>query len=416
MMPVQILGIWFRGLFSFAALGLAAYLLYRGFEEVRDHPDPPPDRPELAGVADGTDTDARGEEGEHRARVMAYFIGGGTLLALSLLGGPGLVPLLLARGGGAGPEVSDGETHRLARPDGSELHVVIDGPPDAPTIVLTHGWGANRDEWLELRHHLAGRFRLIMWDLPGLGRSKRPDNRDYRLETLAGHLDAVVELAGGRPVVLLGHSIGGMITLTYCQQFPGAIGPKVAGLVLVHTTYTNPVRTTKNAPLYTALEKPLIVPLLHLTIALSPLVWLMNWMSYLNGTLHLSTARQSFAGRQSREQLERATRFAPHGSPAVLARGMFGMLRYDATASLRSIAVPALVVAGDRDPILLPEASERIRDGIPDSRLETLAPARHMGLMEHHERFAREVAAFVEATAGAAGAGPASRPTSRQPR
>jgi pimeloyl-ACP methyl ester carboxylesterase len=278
--------------------------------------------------------------------------------------------------------------------------VVIDGPPDAPTIVLTHGWGANRDEWLELRHHLAGRFRLIMWDLPGLGRSKRPDNRDYRLETLAGHLDAVVGLAGGRPVVLLGHSIGGMITLTYCREFPEALGPKVAGLVLVHTTYTNPVRTTKHAPLYSALERPLIVPLLHLTIALSPLVWLMNWMAYLNGSTHLSTARQSFAGGQTREQLGRCARFAPHGPPAVLARGMFGMLRYDATAALRSINVPALVVPGDRDPILPPEASERIRDGIPGARLQTLSPARHMGLIEHHERFAREVATFVSSCAG----------------
>ncbi|MBA3575779.1 MAG: cobyrinate a,c-diamide synthase, partial [Pseudonocardiales bacterium] len=71
-------------------------------------------------------------------------------------------------------------------------------------------------------------------------------------------LDAVVALAGNAPVVLLGHSIGGMISLTYCKLFPESVGPRVSGLVLVHTTPTNPVRTTKNAGLYTALQKPVI--------------------------------------------------------------------------------------------------------------------------------------------------------------
>jgi hypothetical protein len=47
--------------------------------------------------------------------------------------------------------------------------------------------------------------------------------------------------------------------LTFCQLFPAALGTRVAGLVLVHTTYTNPVRTTKLAGLTTALERPVIV-------------------------------------------------------------------------------------------------------------------------------------------------------------
>lgn len=69
-----------------------------------------------------------------------------------------------------------------------------------------------------------------------------PEDRDYRLETFAAHLDAVLDLAGGKPAILKGHSIGGMTTLTYCKQYPRNLGTKVAGLVLVHTTYTNPVR------------------------------------------------------------------------------------------------------------------------------------------------------------------------------
>jgi pimeloyl-ACP methyl ester carboxylesterase len=288
-----------------------------------------------------------------------------------------------------------GAVHRLARPDGSELQVEVYGPPDGPPIILTHGWGLNSTVWYYLKRQLTDHFRLIVWDLPGLGLSTRPDNNDYSLENLAGDLEAVLGLAGGRPALLLGHSIGGMITLTFCRLFPEALGARVAGLALVHTTYTNPVRTTKNAALYTALERPLLVPLLHLTIWLSPLAWLMSWLSYLNGTAHLSTRQSGFAGGETWQQLDFATRFQPQASPAVLARGMLGMLRYDATATLSVIGIPTLVVPGDGDPLCLPAASERIARDAPAAQLSPLSPARHMGLIEHNQRFAALVRTFA---------------------
>ena len=180
-----------------------------------------------------------------------------------MLGGPKPAP------GAAADEPRDdrtGEVHRITRPDGSELRVECYGPADAPPIVMTHGWGCDSTEWFYPKKHLAGRFRLILWDEPGLGLSKKPDNNDYRLEKLAADLEAVLAFAGDRPAVLVGHSIGGMITLTFCKLFPESLGRRVAGLVLAHTSYTNPVRTTKMAALYTAIEKPVIIPLLHLTI------------------------------------------------------------------------------------------------------------------------------------------------------
>jgi pimeloyl-ACP methyl ester carboxylesterase len=275
--------------------------------------------------------------------------------------------------------------------------VEVSGPEGAPTLVLTHGWGNDRSEWDELKRALGGRFRLIAWDLPGLGRSSQPANRDYGLEKLAGDLQAVLGLAGERPAVLLGHSIGGMITLTFCRLFPEALGSRVRGLALVQTTYTNPVRTTTLAGLLTALERPLIVPLLRLTIGLAPLVWLMNQLSYLNGSAHLSTIHSGFAGQETWAQVDHFARLGAKAWPAVLARGMFGMLRYDATATLATVPVPTLVVAGDRDPVCRREASERMHQGIPGSQLAVLSPAKHMGLIEHHRTFAERVSQFTRA-------------------
>jgi pimeloyl-ACP methyl ester carboxylesterase len=434
-MPFAIIGIWLRGLLAIALIGLGVYLVREWYEETQVRP-----RPVVVVAGDDRrDTDAP-RDGEARRvvawrpglnRPTAYLAGGLALLAWSALGGLVVMPLLKRLGGNApgskptphgaddpeaqrhqlradevasdpqGREDDDpttdraGTVQRLKRPDGSELQVEVYGPPDAPPIVLTHGWGANSTAWYYVKKHLAGRFRLIVWDLPGLGLSRRPETNDYSLENLARDLDAVVALAGDRPAVLVGHSIGGMITLTYCKLFREALGRRVSGLVLAHSTYTNPVRTTKKADLYTALQKPVIEPLLHLTIWLSPLVWVMNWLSYLNGSAHRSTAQQSFAGTETWGQLNFVARLMPHPSPAVLARGMFGMLAYDATAVLPTIPVPVLIVTGDRDPVTLPEASEHMRGAIPGARLVSLAPARHFGLMEHHGRFGEAIGAFT---------------------
>ena len=115
------------------------------------------------------------------------------------------------------------------RAGGAELHVETSGPADGPPVVLTHGWGLDAGEWCYAREQLARDHRVIAWDLPGLGQSGRPLADDWSLEKLAGDLDAVLALAGDRPAVLAGHSIGGMIVLTHCKLFPASAGRRVAG-------------------------------------------------------------------------------------------------------------------------------------------------------------------------------------------
>ncbi len=333
--------------------------------------------------------------------LLVWSIAGGLIVRAVL----GLASRL--RSGGANAEPAPGpapagQVQRLSRPDGAELHVEVVGPEDAPPIVLTHGWGLNSDEWTYLCRELGDRFRLIRWDLPGLGRSKRPDNGDFRLETLAGHLEAVLGVAGGRPAVLLGHSIGGMIGLTFCRRFATELHGRVAGLVFAETTYINPVRTARYAGLFTAIERPVLVPLLHLTIWLSPLVWLSNILSYFNGSAHSQAKRTGFAGTQSPGQVDFVARFNLQAPPAVLARGMFAMLEFDETATLPTIDAPTVVVVGDRDPVCRPDAGERIAREVPGARLVRLTPARHMGVIEHHAEFARAVAGFAAGVTGVA--------------
>ena len=329
----------------------------------------------------------------------AYLVAGVAMVGLTLVG-RWLVLLLLGRGGLRHPQdaadlPAPSAAERLRRPDGTELHVERFGPPGAPPLVLAHGWGAGAEEWAYLRRALIPRFRLLAFDLRGHGRSGPAPSGDYSPSALAGDLAAVADLAGAGPAVLLGHSAGGMATLDLCRQFPERLGPRVAGLVLVNTTDHDPVRTTTAAGLFTAVRTPLLTPLLWLTVGLWPLWWLSSWVSYANGTAHLAAWLTGFAGRPERGQLDAAARLNTRTSPAVLARGVLGMFRYDARATLATIGVPVLVVTGDRDRVLVPQVSARLQAALPAAELLVLRPAGHMGNWEHHERFAAAVADFA---------------------
>jgi pimeloyl-ACP methyl ester carboxylesterase len=395
MIPTFIFQVWLLGLFS---LGLIGGVVYLGHEwQQRSWAWDPVRLESVFAPSFGANEET------------ALLVGAVLLLLIVLAGGSivkGILRLTSRSKPNDDPRVSPKpvSVQRIRRPDGSELVVEVYGAADGIPIVLTHGWGFHSAEWNYLKRELAVRFRLIVWDEPGLGKSTRPSNRDYSLENLARDLDAVLAVAGEKPAILLGHSIGGMIILTFCRLFPEAIGTRVNGIVLTHTTPTNPIRTTSGAAFLTAIEKPVLVPMMYLTIALSPLLWIMNWLSYRNGSAHLANKRSSFAGTETWEQIEFATRFQPQASPAVIARGMLGMMRYDATDVLPGITVPTLVIAGDRDSTTKPEASERIRAGIPKARLLTLTPAKHLGLIEHHEKYAAAVREFAHAAQAQAAA------------
>lgn len=126
----------------------------------------------------------------------------------------------------------------------------IHGPQNAPTLVLTHGWSLDISAWDYVVGALSQRCRVVTWDLPGLGRSQGPASGDLSLEKMAHDLHAVVQATSpNAPVVLGGHSIGGMITQVYSRLYADQIGSKVQGIALLQTTYVNPLALVSQPPL-----------------------------------------------------------------------------------------------------------------------------------------------------------------------
>jgi pimeloyl-ACP methyl ester carboxylesterase len=122
--------------------------------------------------------------------------------------------------------------------DGVDLHVQFDGRPDAPlTVVLTHGFTARLAEWGPQVEALQGRARFVLWDQRGHGRSGwtrlTSATIDRTAQDLGQVLDAIVPTG---PVVLGGHSLGGMTIMALARRRPELFGDRVAGVFLLATS------------------------------------------------------------------------------------------------------------------------------------------------------------------------------------
>ncbi|MBW3560095.1 MAG: alpha/beta hydrolase [Proteobacteria bacterium] len=379
----------FFGLLSWLILALSGYLLWSGYE--RSDEDAPDVRPGLI------------EEGDEWRMWVGW-----ALLFLSLFG-RFIWPLILAKGNGRNdPPIQRGEGRTIQGADGSQIRLEQFGRADGPAIVLTHGWGLDSTVWRYARKDLGERFKLLVWDLPGLGRSGQPGDGRYTLERFGDDLRAVADAAGG-PVVLVGHSIGGMTSQTLAGLRPEVLGDKVKGIVLVNTTHMRPSKTTFMSGLVDGLY-PVASIFLRLQIPLAPLAWLVKWQSYLSGQAHIATRIGGFGKHVTRGQLEHITRLSTKANPAVEAKGVFAMQGWDITPKLPGVKVPVLVLAGDKDLITKHEAGETIARTIPGARLKTMPGCGHMGFYELPSEYNREIGAFAEEVLGGQADGQARAP------
>lgn len=315
---------------------------------------------------------------------------GGALLTWSLLG-RFVLPLLLAKSGGRPTGPVRGQGQMTPGASGSSLYVEQCGRAGAPILLFTHGWGMDSTYWNYAREDLADRFRLVFWDLPGLGRSEAP-NGVISLSNFAQDLRGLLDTLD-RPAVLIGHSIGGMTIQTLIRDHPQAHA-RIAGVVLLNTTYTNPLRTMIFAPVLLALQEPILEPLMRLTILAHPLVWFSKWQSYLSGSTH-AALRLGFGKFVTRSQLGHAALLATRAPPAIEAKGDLAMLNWDATGALQHLRKPVLVLGGDLDIVTKLEASVAIARHAPAGELRIVEGVNHMGPLERAEVYNEAIAAFA---------------------
>jgi pimeloyl-ACP methyl ester carboxylesterase len=121
--------------------------------------------------------------------------------------------------------------------DGTPLYVEVHGRPEAPAVVLVHGWAGSIELWKRQLRDLSMEFRLIAYDQRGHGRSGSPRAAGYTTDALADDLAAVLDatLRPSEPVMLAGHSMGAATIVALAGRHPGLVRDRVSGVLLAST-------------------------------------------------------------------------------------------------------------------------------------------------------------------------------------
>lgn len=126
--------------------------------------------------------------------------------------------------------------------DGLDLHVRVHGPDDAPlTVLLAHCWTSDHDDWRyqvrDLMNTYGHRIRILTWDHRGHGGSDESPPAACTIENVARDMGDLIDLHAPRgPLVLAGHSLGGMAMMALAEQRPDLVRERVLGAMFVSTS------------------------------------------------------------------------------------------------------------------------------------------------------------------------------------
>jgi pimeloyl-ACP methyl ester carboxylesterase len=288
-----------------------------------------------------------------------------------------------------------GTATKLTSHDGTRLHVEELG--QGPCLVFSHGFSLTQDAWHYQRRDLPGRYRCVFFDQRGHGRSGRPRKEDYSLPALAGDLKAVLDWTGEERVVVVGHSMGGIASLQFAELFPEELGSRVAGLVLVGSTYVDTVRgmTAAVSARGAAWAQRTVITGAFRFMGQDPAR--ANQLRRRGSDLgYLGTRLFGFGSNPSPSQVAFVDRTLAGTDVDVWAKVFPSLVDFDLSESLEAVSVPALVAVGDKDRLTPPAAARYMADKIPGSRLLILEDAGHCAFLEEHEVLDAELVAFAD--------------------
>ena len=287
----------------------------------------------------------------------------------------------------------------VTTPDGIPLVVREVGPATAPlTVVFAHGFCLQMGSFHFQRAALAARWgdqvRMVFYDQRGHGQSSAAPVDTYTVTQLGQDLETILQVMVPRgPVVLVGHSMGGMTVLSHARQFPKQYGTRIVGAALISSASEGLSRS----PLGEILQNPALEAvrfaaryapkLVHRTRGAARAVIRPILRSASYGDDHNMSPR---VVAFSEEMI--------HDTPiATLVEFLHALEVHDESAALPVLArIPTLIACGDHDVLTPVVHSEEMADALPDSDLLIVGGAGHLVQLEQPELINDALVELVE--------------------
>ncbi|MGJ4887569.1 alpha/beta fold hydrolase [Bradyrhizobium sp. HKCCYLRH3099] len=249
------------------------------------------------------------------------------------------------------------------------------GSPDRQTLVFLHGIGGAARAWRGQLAHFGERFHAVAWDMPGYGQSARLDA--VSIATLAAALQSFLNQIDARRPILVGHSIGGMITQDWLITHPHA----ASAVVLAQTS-----------PAFGKADGD----------------WQKSFIEARLGPLDRGATMASLAPDLVKELvgddadpagLDLATSCMASVPEASYRASMLALLGFDRRQALKDIKVPTLVLSGSRDRNAPAPMMEKMASFIPGAHYVELQGAGHLVNLERPGEFNAALDSFLNAHA-----------------
>ncbi|HEY2507639.1 MAG TPA: alpha/beta hydrolase [Streptosporangiaceae bacterium] len=293
-----------------------------------------------------------------------------------------------------------GEPVEVLADDGVLLHAEVAGPHNAPvTIVLCHGYTLSQEVWHYQRRDLAASARVVCWDQRSHGLSGHSEPEHATIDQLGSDLAAVLAatVPPDCPVVLVGHSMGGMTIMALADQHPELFGSQVVGVVLVSTAAKLADATAWLPPPLRPLARRAGSPLLQA----GSRGWrgdLIEWLRRSSGDLAFLSCKWIAFGDPGVSPavvdfLEHVIRATPID---VVADFYLALLAHDKRTALATIGrVPTVVITGDVDRLLPADITADTAAAIPGAQLVRVADAGHAVILERPDLVTQQIAGLV---------------------
>ena len=253
-----------------------------------------------------------------------------------------------------------------------EVNYALEGPEDAPVLVLSNSLGSTLEMWDDQANVLRERFRLVRYDQRGHGDSPVPPG-PYRIEDLGLDLLALLDRLEIERVSFCGLSIGGLVGMWLASED----ADRVERLVLCCTA------ARFDPDMYDARANTVRA----------------EGVGSISDTVLERWFTPEF--RASRPETLEWAESMLRGTPTEGYAGCCEVLRdTDVRDRLEDIRAPTLVIAGAEDPAATGEQAEEIRDSIPGARLAVIENAAHLANIEQPEAVTREILDHLEPAAG----------------
>jgi pimeloyl-ACP methyl ester carboxylesterase len=270
----------------------------------------------------------------------------------------------------------DASKKSMALPNGESLAYVDRGDPAGPVVVLIHGYTDNARDWVPMLPYLSTRFRLILVDLRGHGRSGKPECCYTRLD-FAYDIKLLLDALGVPRADIVGHSLGSIVAQTFAEFWP----ERTSSVVLIASTGGLRPGGPKKPPQFDfaaeirKLKEP-IAPDSPFMVA-----W---WDSPTPvDPDFIRRQRNDVAGIPLRVWL------------AVLDQALPADAYADLQGTLPRLKAPTLLIWGSQDPIMEPEVRQTLRDALPRAEVRIFEGLGHNPFWEDPRGVAATVNAFL---------------------